>query len=327
MIKTTFTALSLLTFANLANAANLSVGGLGAGVYTKHYLQGSTDESVTIASAIQTVAVGLTYDSAFQSCMLMTVRDNTISNPAEWETPVGPGPIAPSGPIAGAKITPSGTFHGQIVFAPGSITNDIQVVVNPTNYANTYEFLYTPVGGSSAATPSLTLSISLTDLSQETDYSTCFPGITPSASSGGSASTASATIIQSDVSRVTRSAVTANNSMMSQGLERFIGDRNSGMSLTDAISTSGLNSVVVSPEMQAYGETLFGGGSFFGQSVSADGTYRKVTFGEFDVQHERGAGTTLSFNGRMAWERAAGEDAMVAYFLGAEVNRSNIEGS
>jgi hypothetical protein len=135
------------------------------------------------------------------------------------------------------------------------------------------------------------------------------------------------TVIQSDVARVTRSAVTANNSMMSQGLERFIGDRNSGMSLTDAISTSGLNSVVVSPDVQAYGETLFGGGSFFGQSVSADGTYRKVTFGEFDVQHERGAGTTLSFNGRMAWERAAGEDAMIAYFLGAEVNRSNIEGT
>ena len=137
----------------------------------------------------------------------------------------------------------------------------------------------------------------------------------------------SATVIQSNVSRVTRSAVTANNSMMSQGLERFIEDRRSGQSMTDAISTSGLSSVVVSPEMQAYGETLFGGGSFFGQSVSADGTYRKVTFGEFDVQHERGAGTTLSFNGRMAWERAAGEDAMVAYFLGAEVNRSNIEGS
>ena len=137
----------------------------------------------------------------------------------------------------------------------------------------------------------------------------------------------SATVIQSNVSRVTRSAVTANNSMMSQGLERFIGDRSSGQSMTDAISTSGLNSVVVSPEMQAYGETLFGGGTFFGQSVSADGTYRKVTFGEFDVQHERGAGTTLSFNGRMAWERAAGEDAMVAYFLGAEVNHSNVEGT
>ncbi|MCL7405021.1 IPT/TIG domain-containing protein [Paradonghicola geojensis] len=136
-----------------------------------------------------------------------------------------------------------------------------------------------------------------------------------------------ASVIQSDVSRVTRSAVTANNSMMSQGLERFIGDRSSGQSMTDVISTSGLNSVVVSPEMKAYGETLFGRGSFFGQSVSADGTYRKVTFGEFDVQHERGAGTTLSFNGRMAWERAAGDDAMVAYFLGAEVNRSNLEGT
>jgi len=173
-------------------------------------------------------------------------------------------------------------------------------------------------------------SVQLTQFGITTSAMTCTTpasGGSGGGSSAGSASTASAMAIQSDVARVTRSAVTANNSMMSQGLERFIGDRNSGMSLGDAISTSGLNSVVVSPEMQAYGETLFGGGSFFGQSVSADGTYRKVTFGEFDVQHERGAGTTLSFNGRMAWERAAGEDAMVAYFLGAEVNRSNIEGS
>lgn len=181
-----------------------------------------------------------------------------------------------------------------------------------------YEFSYTPgsltIGGSAVSAFTFTTSCGSS-------------GGSGGGSSAGSASTASATIIQSDVARVTRSAVTANNSMMSQGLARFIGDRESGMSLSDAISTSGLNSVVVSPEMQAYGETLFGGGSFFGQSVSADGTYRKVTFGEFDVQHERGAGTTLSFNGRMAWERAAGEDAMVAYFLGAEVNRSNIEGS
>ena len=76
-------------------------------------------------------------------------------------------------------------------------------------------------------------------------------GCGSSSSSGSSsnsgyspASTTSATIIQSDVSRVTRSAVTANNSMMSQGLERFIGDRESGTSLTYAISTSGLDDVV-----------------------------------------------------------------------------------
>jgi len=124
-----------------------------------------------------------------------------------------------------------------------------------------------------------------------------------------------------------RATIHSYNRFLSFRLSRFIEDRASGQSLTDAISTSGVNSVVVSPEMNAYGESLFGGGSFFGQSVSADGTYRKVTFGEFDMQHERGAGTTLSFNGRMAWERAAGEDAMVAYFLGAEVNSSNLEGT
>lgn len=139
-------------------------------------------------------------------------------------------------------------------------------------------------------------------------------------SSTATPATTSANIIQSDVMRVTRSAVTANNSMMSQGLERFIDDRQ-----TNEINST--RSVSFLPTLNANDDSIFAGGSFFGLTSYADNGYRQVTFGEFDVQYESGSGTTLSFNGRTAWERALNDDAMIAYFLGAEVNKSNIRGS
>ena len=160
---------------------------------------------------------------------------------------------------------------------------------------------------------------------------TCLQPVSGSSSStpvtDSTPATASASIIQSDISRVTRSTVTANNSMMSQGLERFIRDRETGVSLAEAIVTRGNNGLALSPSFDASGNTLFGSLSFLDQSVSASGVYSKLSYGEFDVQHEVGAGTTVSFNGRMVWERAAGEDAMIGYFLGAALNHSNIEGS
>ena len=159
---------------------------------------------------------------------------------------------------------------------------------------------------------------------------TCFNAGPPplgGSSSSATPATASAGVIQSDISRVTRSTVTANNSMMSQGLERFIGDRETGVSLAEAIVTRGNNGLALSPSFDASGNTLFGSLSFLDQSVSARGVYSKLSYGEFDVQHEVGAGTTVSFNGRRVWERAAGEDAMIGYFLGAALNHSNIEGS
>ena len=87
------------------------------------------------------------------------------------------------------------------------------------------------------------------------------------------------------------------------------------------------NSFSFLPTLNANDDHIVARGSLFAQSGSADGGYRRVTFGEFDVQHESGSGTTLSFNGRTAWERNLNENAMIAYFLGAEINESNVEGS
>lgn len=132
-------------------------------------------------------------------------------------------------------------------------------------------------------------------------------------------------IIQSDAMRSTRSAIAANNSMMLNGLTRFMGDRLSGIPMSDAIATRGNSGVSVSPTLRMVGDTVLVSGTFSGQTPSSGGGYRRVTFGEFDVQHEPGSGSTLSFNGRVAWERSVTADSMLAYFLGAEINQSSIE--
>ena len=174
-----------------------------------------------------------------------------------------------------------------------------------------------------ATSSTATGNVTVRDLSLTSSMGCTQPVSSSSSSSSSTPATASASIVQSDATRVTRSAVTANNSMMSQGLERFIGDREAN----DLNVSRSFNSFSFLPTLNANDDGIFGGGSFFAQSGSADAGYRQVTFGEFDVQHESGSGTTLSFNGRTAWERAVNDDAMIAYFLGAEINQSNIKGS
>lgn len=139
-----------------------------------------------------------------------------------------------------------------------------------------------------------------------------------------SVAAASATIIQSDVARVTRGAINANNKMVSQGLARFLADRESGIPLAEAVSSSGLSSFKIEPNVTPIhnGQGLSLNGIF--GATTTDGTYRRVTFGEFDIQHEPGSGTTSTFNTRLAWERAAGDDAMLAHFVGAELSNSTI---
>lgn len=230
-------------------------------------------------------------------------------------------------------------YRNSGVVEAGARVPDGQTFTFPISYTSSLSARYQSnvkldgnlIHGTAVATQTITITEAEVRAVASSDFiANCMSGSSSSSSTpvtDSTPATASASIIQSDISRVTRSTVTANNSMMSQGLERFIRDRETGVSLAEAIVTRGNNGLALSPSFDASGNTLFGGLSFLDQSVSASGVYSKLSYGEFDVQDEVGAGTTVSFNGRMVWERAAGEDAMIGYFLGAALNQSNIEGS
>ena len=136
-----------------------------------------------------------------------------------------------------------------------------------------------------------------------------------------SAAVASASIIQSDMARVTRSAITASNSMMSSGIARLVEQQQAN----DNVVSSNASALSLTPRFNV-SETggLSGGGSLFGDTMTAGGVYRRITTGEFDIQKETGTGTTLSFNGRMAWERSLNDQTVLGYFVGVEGNDSNL---
>ena len=300
-------------------------------------LIGSTQANLA-ADLVPPLAAGYYWDNVWGAPGIEVVSDVTEvavtslvqSGPTECQITLGLmieslWEDAVSGSRAG--FSPSGEFAAILLYDPamGLPTSFLLANNNPSGPEATRYFILDNVWGASIAGP-VEIVVSLSELSSFSDYGVCTGDSSSSYSSSSSTSTpatASASVVQSDVTRVTRSAVTANNSMMSQGLERFIGDREAG----DDLASRNFNSFSFLPTLNANDGGIFGGGSFFAQSGSVGGAYRQVTFGEFDVQHESGSGTTLSFNGRMAWERSLNDDAMIAYFLGAEVNQSNIKGS
>ena len=110
------------------------------------------------------------------------------------------------------------------------------------------------------------------------------------------------------------SALSANQSMMQAAKGRFVaGDRQDVALDVDGSLTA--NPVSLS--------TM---GTFFGQSVIGDGP-RRLVFGGFDVQHNDESGaSTVSFNGKIAWEYSVSDTTMLGYFIGGDLAKSNIEG-
>jgi hypothetical protein len=74
--------------------------------------------------------------------------------------------------------------------------------------------------------------------------------------------------------------------------------------------------------------TLSTNGTFFGQQGSADSTYRRLFFGDFNVQYDGNTGSnTATLTARVAWERMTSDTTMLGYFIGAELAESDIKGS
>jgi hypothetical protein len=68
-------------------------------------------------------------------------------------------------------------------------------------------------------------------------------------------------------------------------------------------------------------------GTFFGQTTQGNGT-RQLVFGTFDLQRDDTTGaSTMTFNGKVAWEREVSDTTLLGYFIGGDLARSNIAGS
>ncbi len=134
--------------------------------------------------------------------------------------------------------------------------------------------------------------------------------------------------IVNDVTRSLQSVVGANRLMTQKARERFVDSKQVNAAGQATLSSSNNVAFDVDGTADISGTTLSTKGTFFGQTGNADGTQRRLVFGDFDVQHDGDTGSsTATLTGRIAWERITSSDTMLAYFIGGELAQSNIAGT
>ena len=133
-------------------------------------------------------------------------------------------------------------------------------------------------------------------------------------------------VIVDEALRSLRSTLFANRRMTQSARDRFIELRQEqyrGEQVTRALIPLDLNGNFTVSE-----SGLSTAGNFFQQVGNEEGTYRRLFFGDFDVQHDNDTdSTTATLTGRVAWEQMTSEQTMLGYFIGGELATSTIGGS
>ena len=136
-----------------------------------------------------------------------------------------------------------------------------------------------------------------------------------------------ATIVN-DATRSLQSVVGANRLMTQKARQRFVESKQESLPRQAMLFINNTVPLEVNGTADIGGSTLSTKGTFFGQTGNAEGTHRRLVFGDFDVQHDGNTGSsTATLTGRMAWEQMTSSDTMLGYFIGGELARSNIEGA
>jgi hypothetical protein len=140
-----------------------------------------------------------------------------------------------------------------------------------------------------------------------------------------------------------------NERLISELLARFMADKRykSSSELEAGINESNRKSIDDINIVSLYGDQYFAstkgtnglqitgfdlnaddnGGFLFSSMnyLSVGNGWRRAGFAELNYRDTEGVGSTLSMNGRMSWERYANASTMYGYFLGADVQRSNLQ--
>jgi hypothetical protein len=148
-------------------------------------------------------------------------------------------------------------------------------------------------------------------------------------------------VIVEEATRSLTTTLSTNRRMVQSARERFVAGQRQRAACAEEESTSsdasscdpGLVSRNMVPfdvdgSFELNGTTLSTNGSFFQQTGNYEGTKRRLSFGDFDVQHDGDTGsTTATLTGRMAWEQMVSDRTMLGYFIGGELAYSNIDGA
>jgi len=240
--------------------------------------------------------------------------------------------IAPTVAITGPTEAVTADFTATFTFSEvvsGFVTGDITVTngtkgtFSETTTGKTYTLVVTPELGK-------TVSIDIAANSAQDAAGNGNTAATTFEVQAGSVATEFAKeeaetkeVIVDEVKNSLKNVVTANVRLVREAKARFI---KSQMSPSGFV---GDNSVPmdISGTVNAANGRLSTKGSFFEQYGSADGKARRLFFGDFSIVAEDGGSTTASLSGKVAWERSVSDKTMYGYFIGAEVNKTEVKTS
>ena len=130
--------------------------------------------------------------------------------------------------------------------------------------------------------------------------------------------------ITGEAKRALRSGLASDQRMMTNTRTRFIADQSGPDANQDvAFFVDG------SAELKAthLGAKATAKGNFFNLQATGDGTWRKLAFGDFDVQTDDAKNVSGFLKGRMAFETNLNSTTMLGFFVGGQVGRSTLKGT
>ena len=136
-------------------------------------------------------------------------------------------------------------------------------------------------------------------------------------------------VITSDAQRSLSNALSSNTRLTRKARERFLTSRAKMQDgNTTAFAFRNNEAFDIDGAAVASADQIATRGNFFAQTGNFEGTQRRLVSGDFDLQRDTETGsTTATINGKIAWEQMLSKQAMLGYYLGGEVSRSNIKGS
>ena len=135
-------------------------------------------------------------------------------------------------------------------------------------------------------------------------------------------------VIVNDAAQSLSSNLSINRRMTQEARDRFIEGRRQMADQASALASRNNVPFDIDGSFEMKGLSLTTRGNFFEQTGNYEGTYRRLFFGDFDVQHDADTdSTTATLTARVAWEHLITDQTMMGYFVGGELARSTINGT
>jgi len=130
--------------------------------------------------------------------------------------------------------------------------------------------------------------------------------------------------IMGEANRSLRSGLASDQRMMTNTRTRFIAGQSGPDANQDVAFFVAGSAELTAPHLGAEAAAK---GNFFSQQATGDGTWRKLAFGDFDVQTDDAKNVSGFLKGRMAFETNLNSTTMLGYFVGGQVGRSTLKGT